>query len=218
MNQLPEDPTKEKVVNVLSIISSAAPYLGGPVSAILSGYVTNRKFERIAEVINGLAEGLKNYKNEASERFVATDDFEDLLDDTLRKAAHERNEQKRQIFKNMLLKTIRDCDSNFDQLQIILRIIEQLQPDHIILLKALDQETEPETFIPGSPMETIQRRIIINFSTEHITDLVDQLDNLRVIKLLSSLNTMMTGTGAQNLRQSVTPLGRKILSYIKNNP
>lgn len=214
MDQLSDNPNKDKIASVLSVVSSAVPYLGGPVSAILGGYVTKRKFERMEEVINELAEDLKDYQNEASQNFVKTDDFEDLLDDTLRKVACERNDEKRRLFKNMLLKTIKDCDSNYDEHQRILRIIEQLQGDHILLLKAIDQEPSGDSAFSDSARVTLQNRLK-GFGTKHLTDLVEQLDDLRVVKLLSSLNLPKRGIEAKDLRGTITPLGRRILNYIE---
>lgn len=216
MDYLPEDPNKDKIINILSIVSSAVPYLGGPVSALLSGYVTKRKFERMTGVIKSLAEDLKEFKNEASEKYVSTDDFEDLFDDTLRKVAFERNEEKRKLFKNLLLRSIKECDSDYDELHRILRIIEQMQPDHVILLKALDQTPRAVSGFTGSPMQTLQERIP-QFHGDHIKELVDQLNNLRVINL-TSLNVMMTPSGAQELRGSITSLGQRIMRYIKETP
>ena len=213
-----ENPRKEQIAGVLSIVTSAIPTLGGPVSAILNGYVTKRKFDRMADVINQLADDLKDYKDDASEQFVATEDFEDLLDDTLRKVASERSEEKRTVFKNLLRVAIKECDANYDEHLRILRILEQMQPDHILLLKALSQDPNNSTAdrFSSSPREILQRRL--PFDTRHLTDLVEQLEDLRVIRLLSSFNTKMTSSGARDLKSSVTPLGARLMKYISETP
>lgn len=217
MNHSPEDPCRDQIVTVISGLSSAVPYLGGPVSAVLNGYVTKRKFDRMADVINRLADDLAGYQNKVSEQFVSSDDFEDLLDDTLRKVAIERNEAKRIVFKNLLRETIKECDNNYDDHLRIIRAIEQIEPDHILLLKAIDQAPPEERSTSSTPRHTLQNRLR-SFSTEHLTDLVEQLDDLRLTNLLPSFGQMMTPDNAENLRPRMTPFGRKLMKYIGEEP
>jgi|CXWL01.1.fsa_nt_gi hypothetical protein len=213
MSPIPKDPTKDKIIDLIAIVTSAAPALGGPISAILSGYVTRRKFERMSDAITTLAEILQGFKNEASEAYVATEDFEDLLDNTLRRIATERAEAKRILLRNFLAVSIRECNSNYDDLERILRIVDQMQPDHLIILHALDQAPSSDNGISGSPRQTLRSRIP-SFDDSHIKDLVEQLNDLRITNL-TSLGTMMTARGAQELSAYITPIGRKVMKYLQ---
>jgi hypothetical protein len=210
---LKQDPNREKALNVLSIVASAAPYLGGPVSAVLSGYVTSRKFDRMAEVIQGLAVDLRDFKSKVAEEYVKGEDFEDLLEQTLRKAAYERNEQKRKMYKNLLKESVKTQEPSYDEQLRILRVIEQLQPDHIMLIKALNQQPSKVSGFAGSPIQTLRERLP-EFPEEHIVDLTTQLNDLRVTDL-RSLKTMMTASGAQELRGVITDFGKRLLNYIE---
>jgi pyruvate-formate lyase-activating enzyme len=217
MMDTPDNPNKERIASVLSILASAVPTLGGPVSAILNGYVTRRKFDRMAEVINQLADDLKDFQNEASKQFVATDDFEDLLDDTLRRVASERNEEKRKVFKNLLRETIKGCDTNYDEHLRILRAIEQIQPDHILLLNAINQIPDKEKSTSSTRRDALQRRLR-DFETQHLTDLVEQLDDLRLTHLLPSFGRLETPENAENLKSMMTLFGRRLMKYINEEP
>lgn len=66
-----------------------------------------RKMERVGEVLEGLAQDLKNFHSEASESYVRSDQFQDLLERTLRQAADERNDEKRRIYRLFLKEQLR---------------------------------------------------------------------------------------------------------------
>ena len=60
------------------------------------------------------------------------------------------------------------------------------------------------------------RERLPDMNNDRIKDVVQQLNDLRVINL-QSLNTMMTASGAQDLRHSVTPLGKRFIQYLANS-
>src|SRR5262245_5026146 len=112
-DQLPTNPdlgpraTKaEAALDIVAVVTSAVPYLGGPVSSVLAGASVGRKFDRVREVLAGVAEDLRGFKSEATERYVQTEDFADLLDKTLRQAGEERTEEKRQLYRSFLVNAI----------------------------------------------------------------------------------------------------------------
>ena len=209
---IPISGAPENVLDLLSLISSAAPWLGGPISNFFGGVSTGRKFDRVREVLEGLADELRNFKSEASEEYVKTEDFEDLLEDTLRRVAHERNEEKRRIYRNFLIGAIRSPGEPYDEQIRFLRNLEELQPDHIRVIRALMQDPDPAPGSMGSPSQTLSRRLP-EIESEQIEDLVEQLNSMRLTKL-TNLRTMMTGSGAENLRYSITPFGERFVRYI----
>lgn len=52
----------EVVLDISSFISSAVPWIGGPVSNVLSGISFGRKISRVKEVLEGIANDLRNFK------------------------------------------------------------------------------------------------------------------------------------------------------------
>ena len=76
----------EKALDVASFVSSAVPWVGGPISNVLSGVSYGRKLSRVKEVLYGLAEDLRDFKSEVSHVYVKTEDFEELLERTLQQA------------------------------------------------------------------------------------------------------------------------------------
>ena len=97
----------EIAIDLASFVSSAVPSIGGPISNVLSGVSFGRKISRVREVLEGVAGELNNFKSEVSEKYVKTDEFEELLEKTLRKVAEERNEQKRVILRKFIIEAIK---------------------------------------------------------------------------------------------------------------
>ena len=209
-----EGSREDKVLAISAIVSSAVPWIGGPVSNVLSGMVTERKIDRVREVLMGLTEDLENFQSEVSEEYVKTEEFEDLLDEALRRVARERSEEKRELYRGFLRHTVKvPSDIAYDRKIQILQMLEQVTPGHMAILKALSQTPgEPTNLMMGSPINTIETRAD-NLSREEIQELVGQTNALRLTNL-TSLMVMMTGTGAEDLRPSITRLGNELLRYL----
>ena len=203
---------KEKIIDIVSFVSSAVPWVGGPVSNVLGGISTGRKIQRVNELLHEFSEDLRNFKSEISEEYVKNEDFEDLLEQTLRRTSEERNEEKRRILKTFLVEAVKSPGEQYDDQLRFLKLLENIYGDHIRILKALVQAPPQNLGMMGSPSQTLRERLP-DITDDRITDLVHQLNDLRVTNL-QSLNTMMTGRGAQDLRHSVTPLGKRFVRYL----
>ena len=160
------------------------------------------------------SEDLKDFKSEVSEEYVKTEDFEDLLEQTLRRTSEERNEEKRKILKSFLIEAVKRPGEQYDDQLRLLKLLENIYGDHIRILQALMETPRQNSGMMGSPSQTLRERIP-DMDDNRIKDLVLQLNDLRVTNL-QSLNTMMTASGAQDLRHSVTPLGKRFIQYLAN--
>jgi hypothetical protein len=209
---LPSSTRGELALDAAAVISSAVPWIGGPVSAVLSGMSVGRKFDRVREVLDGLATDLKDVKSELSEQYVKTEEFQELLEKTLLKAADERSEEKRNIYRQFLTDVIQSPCKSYDEQIRFLRTLEEVQPDHIRILMALAQAPDNRDGFSGSPSATLSERLP-QMSKQRIADLVSQVNDLRITNL-TSLNTMMTYRGAQDLRHSITSYGQRFLKFI----
>lgn len=204
----------ETALDVAAVISSAVPWIGGPVSSVLSGKSFGRKIARIREILEGLAEDLKGFKTQISEEYVKTEDFEELLEQTLRKTADERNPDKRRQYRAFLSNLVRSPGASYDNLIHLLRMLEQLPQEGLNVLEAISL-TPVSTNAPfGSPLHTLSRRV--QGVPEHrIEELVAQLQTLGLVGTrMRSLKVTMTAHGAEDLRHMVPPLGWDLLRYI----
>lgn len=214
-NDLSKPDRKEIGLALAATITSAVPWIGGPVSSVLSGLGVQRRFERVQEVLEGLAEELRGFHSEVSESYVKTDDFQELLEKTLRQAADERNENKRRLYRDFLVGAVKSPVPSFDEQTRLLKTVEQLELDHVRLLRALLADPTDAPTLTGSPRQTLIRRLP-GLSADRITELVNGLDDLRLTNGLGRrLVVMMTGRGSADLRLSLTDYGRSFVERLR---
>ena len=213
-NQMvPEDNSNEKITEIVSTITSAIPYLGGPINSIISGALTKRRLARIIDFLNDLAKDLSNFKTEVNNEYIQTDDFEELFENTLLKVAEERNEKKRIFYKSFLINSMKFPQDSYDEKNQILKQLEQLQIGHIFIIKAILGKPDPNpSGISGSIGNTLDKRIA-ELSKEQIYELLSQLQDMRITKLTDP-NAMLTAHGAEDIRGGLTNSGRKLIKYI----
>ncbi len=209
---IPASTPAETALDVASFVGSAVPWIGGPVGNVLGGISTGRKIARVREVLEGLVTDLTQFKSDASEQYVKTEDFEELLEHALRKAADERHEEKRQIYRSFLSQAIKSPGEPYDEQIRFLNTLEQLQPDHLKIIRAFAQQPKSDPGMMGSPLQTLRQRLP-EMDETRIEDLVSQLNDMRVTGQ-TSLKTMMTGSGAENLQLSITQYGQRFLKFI----
>jgi hypothetical protein len=216
---LPATTPQETALDVTAAVASIVPWVGGPIGAVLTGMSQTRKINRVREVLVNMAHQIKDIDTDVSQNYVKTEDFEELLEKTLRQAAEERNEEKRRAYAAFLANDIKSPGRPYDEKIRILRTLEEIQADHIRVLKVLLQEPDPnieKTSSIGAISQTLQRQLP-DMSSEAITDLARQLTDMRLAEL-GSLNTMMTARGAEDLRSRVTEYGRRFVQYILISP
>ncbi|MFQ5875776.1 MAG: hypothetical protein ACE5JL_18520, partial [Dehalococcoidia bacterium] len=168
---------------------------------------------RVKEVLEGLVEDLREFRSEVSEDYVKSEEFEELLEHTLHRVAAERNEEKRLIYRDFLVGIIKSPGEPYDEQLRFLRTLEDMGPDHIEVLRALVQKPDPDPGMTGSRRGTLSKRLA-EIAPERIEELVSQLNDMRVTNL-TSLRTMMTAQGAENLGHAITPFGRRFLHFIR---
>jgi hypothetical protein len=216
---LPATTPHETALDISAALVSIVPWVGGPVGAVLTGMSQTRKLNRVREVLVSMSDQIKDIDSEVSKNYVKTEDFQELLEKTLRQAVDERNEEKRSAYAAFLANDIKSPSKPYDEKVRILGTLEEIQVDHIRLLKTLLLEPDPnieKIMLSGSISQTLQRRLP-DMALGLIVDLARQLTDMRLAEL-GSLNIMMTAKGAEDLRNRVTEYGHKFIQYILREP
>jgi hypothetical protein len=196
-----------KLVTALDV---AVPGLGGVFGSVLGGLATQRKINRITEVVDAIGVEFHDFKSD----YVRTDEFGELFEKVLRHAAEERNEEKRRLYRNFIVNAIRQPKEPYDERLRVLRIIGELHPDHVRVLMAITQEPgATDSHGIGSPRQTLAGRLP-GVALNRVEELVAELDARGLARLEQRLRTMMTARGAADLRSSITPLGQRMLDAI----
>ena len=210
---LPVSTKQEDFLNIAATISSIAPWVGGPVSSVLSGMSISRKIERINEVLLNMAKEIKSIESEIPKDYVKTEEFQELLEKTLQQVSNERNDEKRRAYATFLANDIKNPAYDIYEEKIrFLRTLEEIQPNHIHILRSMMLKPDPNPVGIGSISKTLEKRLP-NIPAEKIKDLAEQLSDMKLANL-SNLNTTMTGKGAEQLQSRITSYGQRFIKYI----
>ena len=203
-----------------ALFANIVPVFGGAVSNVLTGWSQARRMARVREVLEHLARDLTATRQAIREDYIRSDEFEDLLDQTLRRVAAERHEAKRRLYAAFLAGAVTSPGEPYHEQLRFLRTLEELQPDHIRIIGAMLQEPPRDSGASGgmgSISQTLRLRLP-DIPPDRIADLAEQLAvELRVATTdRQVLNGMMSGHAAEDLRDRFTPYGKRLVSYLRS--
>jgi hypothetical protein len=98
-----------------------------------------------------------------------------------------------------------------------LRVLDELQPDHLRVLAAITTEPDGSDEAFSSILQTLNARLP-DLPTEHIRELVEQLERIAVTNIGGALSALMTPGAAVDLRSRLTPFGHRFVGYIADVP
>jgi hypothetical protein len=194
------------------------PGIGGAIGSILSDALADRKEQRLNDFLQALKDEISENKTQINSDFISKVDFLDVFEATTTKIANERSEEKRNAYKNILSSGILSQDYTYDDLENQMRILEQLNADHILLLRFFKS---PKTFSPE--VDQTQNHTFLNFfktllpnwEQEYLKDHLNDLEINRLIENVSrNLQTMMTSVTTDNFTNTLTSRGTMFVSFI----
>lgn len=203
---------KERQSLIMSTIASAAPWIGGPIANVMNARSSDRKLKRVYDTIDVVAKNAARIESDATKKYVQTEDFEDLLEATLRRASEERKDYKRSIYGEFIIRELESPLQKYDEQEEMLKTIERLRLEHIQVLRAFAQEPDSELAeMMGSIGGTLNKRV----PQVHKALQAEVVEDLKSMRLITSVNTTITitGSGANDLRGAVTPRGARIIEY-----
>lgn len=207
----------ETGLDIAATVASLAPWIGGPISNILGGISTGRKMDRINSCFQELGRRIESVHNRTAEEFVKTEEFADLLEETLRRVALERNKEKRRLYGDFLVNNIGHPNLDYERRLKMLKVLEDIRMSHVAVLKALAQTpTRHEADkMMGSVEDTLSSRAPeVAGEMNAIAKDLERLD--LSANLLSSMKVMMTGHGAAELRSRITDFGRQFMDFLRS--
>ena len=195
------------------------PGIGGLIGSILSDILADRKEQRLNEFLQSLQNEISDNKERLNSDFVSKVDFLDIFEYATNKIANERSEEKRMAFKNILLRGILTAQTTYDDIENQMRILEQLNSDHILLLRFFKS---PKTFNSGSSnirtstISSFFRQLLPNWENDYLFDHFTDLENNRLIEkyVTGNWQTMMTGVTSDNFTGTLTSRGATFVSFI----
>jgi hypothetical protein len=130
-------------METVAALSSLVPLVGSAVSQVLSGLATDQRLARVDEVLRFLSARV-NETSIFSKEYLETEEFRDLLEQTLRQAYHEHHGEKRRLYGRLLLELVTAAREPYDERRRFLRTLDDIQVGQIPLLKSiLEHESLP---------------------------------------------------------------------------
>lgn len=132
--------TLEKGLIAAKGIVAMIPVLGGTITSVWSDIESmqaNRKHERLEEFYIKLKDEVEEIKEQINVSYISQSDFLDIFELTAKYIVNERNEEKRILFRNILINSITTKNCSYDKTEKYFRILEQMNSLELLLLKIL---------------------------------------------------------------------------------
>lgn len=204
---------QEQIAETIATVIDLVPVIGGVVSSIISGQVTQNRFERVADEIKKITAEVRANADSVQDEYVRSEEFEELFAQTLEKMSKELNPEKRAVYRHFIVNLMVLPGENYDRQRRLLRLTEELEPKHLRLLRAYAEPPDPAVSPSGlgTPVGTLGRRtgwradVIAHFAAELISE--------GLLGEGANLMTTMTAAGAEDQRGRITDLGRRWLQF-----
>lgn len=207
----------QALADSVAALANLLPGVGGVVSAVASGRLVDRKLQRVAQTVDCLRVELGELRAGIDEDYVASEDFEELLEEALLQAAREKSETKRKAYASFVAHDLQNPSAqSFDVKLRILRKLEELQDEHLRLLAAIVTEVPPrpgdEASFVGSRIGTLARRM--RSDENYVGGLFEGLQHEDLVDRNASVRVTVTPAGAEQTKQLLTRLGQQLVEYL----
>jgi hypothetical protein len=204
------------------IALNAVPVVGGVLSGIANEVIVNRQNRRLNQFLLNLAEDSQRIHGRINKDIVTKEEFEDLCEDILLKAAQARQKEKLDAYRSIFIKTITSEHPKYDEATEIAQLIEKWQPRHIVLLKILSNPSAADEMrgkvVGGgggimTSISQIIRTLLPDWDDEQITRTWQELYDARIHNT-PGVNTMLTDKGIHQLENRLMQYGLKVVEYL----
>lgn len=203
-----------------ALASSYLPFLA-PFVSLYGDILSDREFTRLKEMLGSLKSEFDAYQTEINMDYVRKEEFQEIFEDVVKRATQERTKLKRLAYKNIILNLALRQDQNFDKIDSNIRLLDQLTPDHLAVLRLIYR---PEiAFKEGSPVDP--NHIFHNNSAlfssflqwndgDRIRDVLYDLEFMRLIEPLAGGMNNMSRVNISSLQNARTKKGQTLINYI----
>lgn len=219
---------------VLVQIGNCIPIVGfaQDVYAQLEQIQAKRKVERISKFLEGVQLSISKMQDKLNEEYINKEDFTDIFEKTSRLIANERSENKRDLFKNILLNSMINKNSNYDKTERFFRILDLLGTEDMIILSILrapsEYNRENVMIIKdqiNNRYQWSQRKVyaieilcqLLQKEDDEVSESINMLYYNGLIKDRFLEKSLITnGNPIHVLDDSLTRMGIEFISYIEN--
>lgn len=224
-------------ISVAKALVAAVPYVGGTISSFWSDLQAERKEARFERFIETLGQDLTSLRDQINREYISKSDFLDIFEITAQAIIHERTEEKREGFKNILVSGIIDPEIDYDRTEAYLKLLNNISLRELVLLKIYKDPVEynlharnpiknPNDNNEGSVYSVtynsvksvleVLRELLPKWSIDDILEATHQLYFHRLSNLENIENSKLqtTGNPIHVLDNRLTEKGKNFIEYI----
>ena len=220
----------EKGMVAIKGITAMIPVLGGTLTSVWSdidAIQAKRKHERLEEFYLSLEMEVQKIKEQINESYINQPDFLDVFEQTARHIVNERKEEKRILFRNILLSSITAKECSYDKTEkygLELLILRILQNPSEFNRQNGEKIKDPNAPTPGYRNLIIYTRTyffiemlseLLNAAQEDVAESIYYLESNRLIVDNVSLSKLQTnGHPIRTLEDKLTSKGKDLIAFI----
>ena len=209
--------TAEELIAGAALVGNAFPLIGGVASGIALFSVSERRWVRLIEFLRSVEQKLEQLTSISA-------DQEELVAEVLERVVRERSHEKTDSFRNILLNAVTDEGMDYDEVIEMVRLVEQMTPNHIKLLSVLQDPVKADERLGGKvaeqtaafymgPHVTFLRPFFPDWGDERLRRAWGDLQRFNI--LTQDYPTAMGSTFTlEGLSGYVSAFGRTVVSYI----
>lgn len=210
--------------------------LGGTAVEIyeeLQSKQTERKIQRLEEFYTNLAATVNAQEERINQEYVSKEDFLDVFEEATRHVVLERQEEKRFLYKNILVNSITSPNCDYDKTERYFRLLENLGVLELKVLAILDN---PEQYNRSHGMiikDPINNSYQSTWNTVTSMGVLTQVLGLKVHQVEEAITILFTnglvienamghklntnGNTIHVLKNLLTTRGRDFVNFLKAN-
>ena len=209
--------TAEEIIAGAALLSNAFPLIGGVASGIALFSVSERRWGRLIEFLQSVEEKFEQLTSISA-------DQEEVVAEVLERVVRERSDEKTDCFRNILLNAVADGGMDYDEVIEMVRLVEQMTPNHIKLLSVLQDPIKADENLGGkvaegtaafanAPHVAFLKPFFPDWRDEHLKRTWADLRRFNI--LAQDYPTAMGSTFTlEGLSEYVSAFGRTVVNYI----
>lgn len=214
-------PQGENLIQTVEALVQLVPVVGGILGTYIGDSLNQTYQKRLDTLLQSLVHDLSHTQRKMNTEFVKSDDLPELFGEIIPRVQKERNKEKRHYYKNILRGAILNKDIDpYDTSMKYVRTLEDLQPVHIAVLRAVAIELPDEELLRrdrsagGFMMNTLNERLP-EIPKSQFPEILEDLNLARVTNFrVGSLMLGMNGSSAANLRARMTEYGIAFVEFV----
>ena len=212
-------PFAEHILNIIKAGLSAAPFTGA-IASLMTDYIPTTKAKRLEEFAEQVAKDLYNLRDSVNAKYLQTDDFAFMFEQSFRAVAEHPQKEKLKAFRGILVNSATAKGYTEEEKEYFLNLAMNLSTLHIRILKFMAM---PDKYLEeaGIPKESISGSFsnffpiaIPGVRLEVIRSAFGELNRYGFTNTGESVfGTMTSGQGLDLLRGRVTELGNRFIQF-----